>query len=456
MEKLTNYTDIKNSSKRNENAKTNDNSNRRNNKIIRWITYSYNGSTVSIHTNSNEDSTNLNMKEANNEEVLDNKMQQLNIHDITRDTKNKTDNEIKEMIKQKLEFVEEEHPLILKQDSVSNKDESSNIISKFDESTDPFNIENRRKYSKLSLDQINYLKQKIVENKDNVSSLSRAYHVTPSTLSKIKNTDDMSLWKLPRRRFVKVHQKERSLIKDAIEKYYWEQLHPFTINDILKHLKQENNIDCPYKLIRKIVKDNVKLSYKRSLSRPIIANIKRVKILRCLFSIQISQEIKSDVLIINWDEWSINRHTKLNFSWSKVGLNKEVKNSSFVGSTSMIMAILSNGCWFSMLTNDKTNSKIFIHFIIKLNKWLESNNMFEYKYIHLHLDNCPYHKSMETIDYFRRTSMKIFFLPPYSPSLAPIEMVFGWIKYMLKLKSIRSKLYLNSKEASIKIFDVIK
>ena len=122
----------------------------------------------------------------------------------------------------------------------------------------------------------------------------------------------------------------------------------------------------------------------------------------------------------------------------------------------MIMAILSNGCWFSMLTNDKTNSKIFIHFIIKLNKWLESNNMFEYKYIHLHLDNCPYHKSMETIDYFRRTSMKIFFLSPYSPSLAPIEMVFGWIKYMLKRKSIGSKLYLNSKEAPIKIFDVIK
>ena len=225
------------------------------------------------------------MNEADNEEVLDNKMQQLNIHDITRDTKNKTDNEIKEMIKQKLEFVEEEHPLILKQDSVSNKDESSNIISKFDESTDPFNIANRRKYSKLSLDQINYLKQKIVENKNNVFALSRAYHVTPSTLSKIKNTDDMSLWKLPRRRFVKVHQKERSLIKDAIEKYYWEQLHPFTINDILKHLKQENNIDCPYQLIRKIVKDDVKLSYKRSLSRPIIANIERVKIFRCLFSI---------------------------------------------------------------------------------------------------------------------------------------------------------------------------
>ena len=46
------------------------------------------------------------MREASNKEVLDNDLQQMNIHDITRDTKNKTDNEIKEMIKQKLELVE--------------------------------------------------------------------------------------------------------------------------------------------------------------------------------------------------------------------------------------------------------------------------------------------------------------------------------------------------------------
>ena len=133
------------------------------------------------------------MNEANNEEVLDNKILQLNIHDIIRDTMKKKENEMKEMIKQKLEFVEEEHPLILNQDSVSNKDESNNIFSKFGESTDPFNIANRRKYSKLSLGQINYLKQKIVENKNNVSDLSRACHVEPSTLNKIKMADDMSL-----------------------------------------------------------------------------------------------------------------------------------------------------------------------------------------------------------------------------------------------------------------------
>ena len=194
-------------------------------------------------------------------------------------------------------------------------------------STDPFNILNKRKYSKLSLDQINYLKQKIVENKNNFSALSRAYYVSPSTLSKIKNTDDTNLWKLPRKRFAKVHQKERLLIKDAIEKYYLEQLRPFTIYDIWKHLKQENNIDCNFQLILKIVKDDVKLSYKRSLSRLIIANIERVKILKCFFFNTNVSDIKSKVLIISWDERSINRHAKLNYSWSKINLNKEVKNS---------------------------------------------------------------------------------------------------------------------------------
>ena len=75
---------------------------RKNSKVIGWLAFSYNWSTVSIHANSNEISAYLNMREANNEEVLDSDIQQMNIHDIKRNTKNKTDNEIKGMINKSL------------------------------------------------------------------------------------------------------------------------------------------------------------------------------------------------------------------------------------------------------------------------------------------------------------------------------------------------------------------
>ena len=52
--------------------------------------------------------------------------------------------------------------------------------------------------------------------------------------------------------------------------------------------------------------------------------------------------------------------------------------------------------------------------------------------------------------------MNLMFLPPYSPSLAPIELIFGLIKQKLCKQSIGVKLNLNTKEASKKILDVIK
>ena len=37
---------------------------------MRWLTYSYNRSTVSIHVNSNEDPINLNMSKANKKNLI--------------------------------------------------------------------------------------------------------------------------------------------------------------------------------------------------------------------------------------------------------------------------------------------------------------------------------------------------------------------------------------------------
>ena len=53
------------------------------------------------------------------------------------------------MINQKLEFVEEEHSLILKLDNIYNKDESNKIISKFVVSIDPFNITSKEIFKAL-------------------------------------------------------------------------------------------------------------------------------------------------------------------------------------------------------------------------------------------------------------------------------------------------------------------
>ena len=204
------------------------------------------------------------------------------------------------------------------------------------------------------------------------------------------------------------------------------------------------------------MKIDLRLSYKRCLSRPKIADINKIKLWRKLFSLKFLSEINPKSLIANWDECSINRNTKLNYSWSVIGMNKEIKNASLTGSISIIMSIFSNGCWFAMLWNTNTNSQVFLHYISKINEWLNCNKLFGYDNIYMILDNCSYHKSSETIKQLWNSEMKIVFLPPYSPSLAPIELIFGWIKRKLCKNLIGTKLSLDSKEASNAIFNVIK
>ena len=150
--------------------------------------------------------------------------------------------------------------------------------------------------------------------------------------------------------------------------------------------------------------------------------------MRTIFCIDITQEIDSDCLLVNCEEWSINRHTKINYSWPKVGTNKEIKHSVFRGPLSIIMALFSNGCWLAMISNKTTNARIFIHFLKKMIDWCSNNDNFGFKNLKIILDNCPYHKSKEAIEYFKTLRHKAYFLPPYSPSLAPIEFMFGWIK----------------------------
>ena len=53
------------------------------------------------------------------------------------------------------------------------------------------------------------------------------------------------------------------------------------------------------------------------------------------------------------------------------------------------------------------------------------------------LDNASIHLSKETQAIFRQINLPTLFLPPYSPTLAPIKLFFRYLKS--KIRSIKSK-----------------
>ena len=107
---------------------------------------------------------------------------------------------------------------------------------------------------------------------------------------------------------------------------------------------------------------------------------------------------------------------------------KSSKARPFVGSISMILAIMSSGAWFSQLLSSTLDSQIFLRFLKKLFRWIESRNRFDWDKVIIVLDNCPSHTARSVKDFFSSTDYLVFYLPPYSPQLAPVEKAFQTLK----------------------------
>ena len=134
---------------------------------------------------------------------------EVNIFDMQLKTKKKSSEEIKKMIiKQfwKLDSKLNESDYELNYEykyftvKCSNRDASIE---------DPYRIKNRRKYEKLSGEQIRFLKQLLCKDESKKSIISRIYRVSPSTLSSIKNTNDYTIFQLPRRNLSKINDKDK-------------------------------------------------------------------------------------------------------------------------------------------------------------------------------------------------------------------------------------------------------
>ena len=100
-----------------------------------------------------------------------------------------------------------------------------------------------------------------------------------------------------------------------------------------------------------------------------------------------------------------------------------------------------DGIYF--FTDKNINSNIFIHYIQKLYYWIHANNSLSHNQVILLMDDCLSHKSKLTNKLLNTISFEIYFILTYSPSLAPGELGFAFIKRsfskLYKAKKVISK-----------------
>ena len=103
----------------------------------------------------------------------------------------------------------------------------------------------------------------------------------------------------------------------------------------------------------------------------------------------------------------------------------------FKGSKSIIMAITSTWQWFAWPLESTNNAKTFADFATKLLIWIKLDlglNLADWVII---LYNSRIHKTKGCLDIFEKSGAKVAFIPSYTPSLAPIELIFNVLKRFL-------------------------
>ena len=229
-----------------------------------------------------------------------------------------------------------------------------------------------------------------------------------------------------------------------------------TIKKLRNYLVEKLGIDIPWYQIRRYFKTVMKLSYKKGCKRRIDIDQNRLSYVRLLYSIRMAKHINEDILMVNIDKTSLNREVLNQRSWLKVGANCELFNQKFKDSLSLVSATTSNGDIIAAPINHKLNSVTFIEFLKTINCWIDEVLEERHLKIFILLDNCSIHRSKLVLDYMKTTDRVYLFLPQYTPTLTPIELLFGKLKKLLSESKVNALTSWKSKNGTRIIGDAIQ
>ena len=95
------------------------------------------------------------------------------------------------------------------------------------------------------------------------------------------------------------------------------------------------------------------------------------------------------------------------------------------------MAFSSTGHLFTLPLVFKNNTKTFLRFLNKLLIWIGLDLRWRLSEWIKTMENSKIHKTNKVLDLLDKCGAKIAFIPSYTPSLAPIELIFNILKRSL-------------------------
>ena len=132
--------------------------------------------------------------------------------------------------------------------------------------------------------------------------------------------------------------------------------------------------------------------------------------------------------IINIDESVLNQTDERQRGWCQPGQRNMVTTMQRLRSLSIIAAVSSEGRFMFTINSGINNSNTYMLFLIKLSNFLDSiNGKWREKTV-IMVDNAPYHRSKYMMEKYELLKIPLMFLGPYQFKMAPVELMFSYIK----------------------------
>ena len=133
-------------------------------------------------------------------------------------------------------------------------------------------------------------------------------------------------------------QHRKRLSKESmkeIQEFMLKSKNSFASKDLIVAVKEKTNKDVKDYEVRKYLKDELKMSYRKWTIKPWFVDTVKLSVLRSLFFIRISHLITPLALMISIDETTFNNKITSNKSWIGKKHFYELFNANFVGSWSL-------------------------------------------------------------------------------------------------------------------------
>ena len=248
---------------------------------------------------------------------------------------------------------------------------------------------------------------------------------------------------LNKRPWNRIHSFE---IQETIKEYIKNTKDGFIVKDFRQHIYEKHKILLTSTVIIKFMKNKLNLSFKKSWVRPYRWDWKKLSFARLLYSVRLSKLWDKNTLIVNIDETLISNSITNWMSWIPKGRNREQFIKKYEGSASLITAVTSEGNYLATPLIRTIDHSIFKEFLSSLEGWIASHNFKYNRNVVIILDNCSFHRNKEWQLLMKSSNYTYMYIPQYSPIVAPIELIFGKFKYLIKNDKLTGAIRWNSLE----------